>query len=93
LIVLKGWAATETGACVSRARDLCRQVDSSAELSPIQYGLWINLLFRGRLREVLELADELLATAKATGDDSILLMACETSRATNPRDRSSSDRR
>jgi len=75
LLVLKGWPALETEACVSRAIDLCRRVGGSAELSPIQFALWNNLCFRGRLQEALELASELLATAEATGDDGILVMA------------------
>jgi len=75
LIALKGWSAPEAGACLAKALQLCRRVGSSGDLPPIQYGLSIHLMMRARLQAVLELANELLATAGATRDDGVLLMA------------------
>jgi TOMM system kinase/cyclase fusion protein len=75
LSALQGWASPESGACFNRALALCHQIGSAAELSPIQYGLWTNLLVGGRLREALAMGNELLTTAQATGDDSVGLMA------------------
>ncbi|HVT19300.1 MAG TPA: AAA family ATPase [Thermoanaerobaculia bacterium] len=77
LSALKGWGSPESGACCNRALALCRQIGSPAELSPIQYGLALNLIVRGRLREALEVAKELLATAEAARDDGIFLAASD----------------
>ena len=65
LIHAKGYAAPETTAAFSRARDLAASVDDTAERLPAHYGLWAGSWVRGELEQARESAQ---AFVEATAD-------------------------
>ena len=57
LIHAKGYAAPETTAAFSRARDLAAGVDDTTECLPAYYGLWAGSWVRGELAQARESAE------------------------------------
>ena len=60
----KGYAATEVGQALSRARALCQQLDQADALGPILWGLFSFNYVRSDLRQARNLGEELLALAR-----------------------------
>ena len=75
LIVVKGWAASETERAYARAQQLCDRLGDSPELFPALFGLWASYLVRGELRRAYELAEQLLRLADSANDPALRLYA------------------
>ncbi len=75
LIAIKGWAAPEVGAVYTQAQELCRQVEESAQLSPVLWGLWVHHLLRADLKGSRGLGEQLLDLAQKEHDPALLLEA------------------
>jgi predicted ATPase len=60
----KGYAATEVGRALSRARALCQRLDQTAALGPILWGLFSFNFVRSDLRQARNLGEELFALAQ-----------------------------
>jgi tetratricopeptide (TPR) repeat protein len=60
----KGYAATEVGQALSRARALCQQLDQADALGPILWGLFSFNFVRSDLRQARNLGEELFALAR-----------------------------
>ena len=67
LLWSRGFAATETRAAFTRARELAAETSDAAELFPTYYGLWISSITRGEIRLGQETAEVFLHEAKAAG--------------------------
>ncbi len=73
LTSLKGFTAPEVGRAFDRASELCRQIGSTPQLSPVLVGLEGFYGIRAEFRRACELAQELLSIAEG-GQDAILLV-------------------
>jgi predicted ATPase len=69
----KGYGALEAGAAHDRARDLCRLVDRSADLSPVLFGVWLFNMTRSNHAVAREVAGEILSGAPAVDDPDALM--------------------
>src|SRR5690606_3468965 len=69
----KGYAAPETGAALTRARELCREFGETRQLSPVLYGLGLFRIVRADLQGGLDAAEELLQLAGAQDDAAALM--------------------
>ncbi|MFQ6024330.1 MAG: winged helix-turn-helix domain-containing protein [Acidiferrobacterales bacterium] len=74
LIAAKGYAWPQTGQTFSRARELCRQLAKTAQVSTVLYGLCLFHLDRGEMNVAREVAEEALQTAKHENDTTALLL-------------------
>ncbi|MFQ5937310.1 MAG: AAA family ATPase, partial [Acidiferrobacterales bacterium] len=74
LIAAKGYAWPETGRTFTRARDLCRQLGKTAQVSAVLHGLCLFHLDRGEMNIAREVAEEALQTAKRENDTTALLL-------------------
>ncbi len=72
-MALKGWAAPEVWTSLHPAVILAKSLERNDALVPIFSGLMSNVLAQGRAAEALPWAEEMLATAKATGDADLLI--------------------
>jgi class 3 adenylate cyclase/predicted ATPase len=68
LIASKGYAAPEVEYVYTRARDLCRQVEETPQLSRVLYGLWNHAFVRAELGTAQELGEQLLRLAQRLQD-------------------------
>ena len=75
LIATKGQAAAEVGLAYSRARELCQQVEETAVLFRVLYGLWAFHVVRAELQTAVELSEELLRLARSIQDPAYLMGA------------------
>ncbi len=57
------------------ALGLAKALGRHEALLPIYYGLWNSVLVQGRIAESLDWVNEMLATAEASGDPDLLLVA------------------
>jgi predicted ATPase len=73
LIATKGQAAAEVGLAYSRARELCQQVEETALLFRVLYGLYNFHVVRAELQTVVKLSEELLRLAQSVQDPAYLL--------------------
>jgi predicted ATPase len=73
LIATKGQAAAEVGLAYSRARELCQQVEETALLFRVLYGLYTFHLVRAELQTAVKLSEELLRLAQSVQDPAYLL--------------------
>ena len=76
LLWSRGFAATETRAAFTRARELAAGAGDVAELFPTYYGLWISSITRGQIRLGRETAEIFLHEAKAAGRMTETAVAC-----------------
>ena len=76
LLWSRGFAATETRAAFTRARELAAGAGNAAELFPTYYGLWISSITRGQIRLGRETAEIFLHEAKAAGRMTETAVAC-----------------
>ena len=75
LLAMHGFGATEVENNYSRARELCRRVGNTEQLSPVLWGLWLYYLDRGPLSSARELADALSNLGRSSQDPVITLQA------------------
>ena len=74
-VVTKGYTSEEVGQTYARARELCLQLDDTAQLIPVLTGLWCVLCLRAEHRRAQELANHCLQLAHRTQDSAHLLTA------------------
>jgi tetratricopeptide (TPR) repeat protein len=72
LLHAKGWAAAELEPVHARARELCAQIRDPALAIRTLWLQWLFRYSRLELDKAMQLADELLATAKDTKDPAML---------------------
>jgi class 3 adenylate cyclase/tetratricopeptide (TPR) repeat protein len=81
-MALKGWTAPEVWASFHPALGLAKSLGRHEALVPIYYGLWASVITQGQLAQALAWVNEMLATAKASGDLDLLIVghsaACTT---------------
>ena len=70
LMSVKGQGSSETGANYKRALEICDLVGGTPARFDAQWGLWVFHLSRAELRRAAELAQQLLASACESKDDS-----------------------
>ena len=76
MMLSRGFAATETKAAFTRAKELAAGAGDAAELFPTYYGLWISSITRGEMRLGRETAETFLCEAKAAGRMTETGVAC-----------------
>jgi predicted ATPase len=77
-----GWAAPEVENAYARARALCGELGETPRLFPALWGLWLFYWGRGPLNTAHELSENLVALARRSGNDALLLQAHHASWAT-----------
>jgi predicted ATPase len=75
LMSIKGYSAPEVEQAYSRARELCRQLGETPQLSPVLFGLTAFRLVRGELQIAQELSEQLLRLAQSVQDPVLLVAA------------------
>jgi predicted ATPase len=60
LIVTNGYASADVGTAYTRARELCRRVGATPDISEALWGLWAFYVVRAELNTALEIAQEFL---------------------------------
>jgi predicted ATPase/class 3 adenylate cyclase len=75
LMATQGWAAPEAGRANARARELCEQIGSAAQLWPVLYGQWVFHAVRAEHDVARELAEELLRRAQEHQDAAATVVA------------------
>ena len=73
-LALKGWGAPEVWSSFHPALGLAKSLSRHEALVPILYGLWANGETQGRVAESLAWVNEMLASAKASGDPDLLIV-------------------
>ena len=77
-MALRGWPAQEVVDALSPAPALAQALGDASEMVPISFGLWANVLVRGRIAESLTLAHEAMEQARSLGDENHRIVAhCE----------------
>jgi predicted ATPase len=64
LIATRGYAAPEVCSAYTRARELCRRLGDTPEISNVLWGLWLFYLLRAELGTTREIAEEFLQLAE-----------------------------
>jgi len=72
-LALKGWPAREVWTSLHPALALAKSLERNDALLPILSGLQYNVQSQGRVAESLRWVEEMLETAKATGDPDLLI--------------------
>ncbi|ETW95109.1 MAG: hypothetical protein ETSY1_32020 [Candidatus Entotheonella factor] len=75
LIATQGFAAPDVVNTYFRARELCQQVGTSAQLFPVLRGLWVCLEVRADLQTARTLGEQLLEHAQRGPDPALLVEA------------------
>jgi predicted ATPase len=75
LIVIKGWAASETERAYTRARALCDRLADSPEHFPTLFGIYATYLVRGEVSSAHALAEQLIRRANNAEDSALKLYA------------------
>lgn len=75
LIVVKGWAASETEQAYARARELCERLGDSPEYFPVLFGMYATYLVRGQVNRAHALAEQLTWRAENPEDAALQLYA------------------
>ena len=76
LAAAKGRGSAETMDAYRRATELCTRLGGeTSQLFPALRGLWTGYRARGQMRTARDLADQLVAIARRSGDQSLLLEA------------------
>jgi len=63
LIATEGYASPDVGSNYTRARELCRQLENTAEFAQALWGLWTFYLVKAELGTAREIAEEFLRVA------------------------------
>jgi predicted ATPase len=74
-LALKGWGAPEVWTSLHPALGLAKSLSRHEALVPIYWGLWVYVMVQGRIAESLDWVNEMLATAEASGDPDLLIVA------------------
>jgi predicted ATPase/DNA-binding winged helix-turn-helix (wHTH) protein len=64
LIATEGYAAPDVGSAYLKARQLCRELGETPEISQVLWGLWTFYLVRAELGTAREIAEEFLSLAE-----------------------------
>ncbi len=72
LMFSKGYTHPESGAAMTRAREICQQLGDSAQLFPALNGVWAYHLVSAEMRAAREVATELLRMAEKSQDRLLL---------------------
>ena len=75
LMAAKGYAASETGEALMRARDLCREVGDTPQSFEVLYGVWNYTFTAGDHDAARDLAEECLNLVQDDGERSRLVAA------------------
>jgi predicted ATPase/DNA-binding winged helix-turn-helix (wHTH) protein len=75
LMATRGYAASEVESAYARARELCRQVGETPQLSQALWGLWYFYLVRAEFQTARELGEQLLHLAQRVQAPALLLLA------------------
>jgi predicted ATPase len=75
LMATKGYAASEVESAYARARELCRQVGETPQLSQALWGSWYFYLVRAEFQTARELGEQLLHLAQRVQAPALLLLA------------------
>ncbi len=75
LAATEGYAAAETGKALMRARELCREVGDTQQLSEVLYGVWAYFYAGGDCHAGLELAEECFELVRHEGKRTHLMAA------------------
>jgi predicted ATPase len=77
-MALRGWPAQEVEDALTPASELARALGDASALVPISFGLWANVLVRGRIAESLNAAREATEQARSLGNGDLEIVAhCE----------------
>jgi DNA-binding winged helix-turn-helix (wHTH) protein/predicted ATPase len=68
LVTTEGYAAPEVGIVYLRARELCRQLGETPDLSEVLWGLWTFNMLKAELVTAREIAEELLSLTERIKD-------------------------
>jgi predicted ATPase/class 3 adenylate cyclase len=75
LFVVKGYTAPEGEKAVTRARELCQQLDETPQLVPVLWSLVLFYSNRGEVRTAHELAEQMRRLAQGVQDRYLLSLA------------------
>jgi predicted ATPase len=75
LIFAKGYSAPDVQRVYERAHELCKQLGSPPQLSPVLWGLWAYYLVRSQFKNSTEIGQQLLNLAEQQNDTDLLLEA------------------
>jgi class 3 adenylate cyclase/predicted ATPase len=76
LIATKGYSAPELEKTITRARELCRQLDETPQLFAVMFKLCAYSLLRGEMKTAEEIGEQMLHLARTAQDPDLLLEAC-----------------
>ncbi len=74
-LALEGWGAPEVWTSLHPALGLAKSLGRHEALLPIYWGLWMYVMVQGRVAESLDWVNDMLATAEASGDSDLLIVA------------------
>jgi tetratricopeptide (TPR) repeat protein/tRNA A-37 threonylcarbamoyl transferase component Bud32 len=75
LMALRGYADPAVGRTHLRSRELCQRLGDERRLFPVLWGLCVYYLIAGQLKKALEVADQMLGPAEASGQPAVLILA------------------
>jgi DNA-binding winged helix-turn-helix (wHTH) protein/tetratricopeptide (TPR) repeat protein len=75
LIVIQGWASSETERAYTRARELCERLSESPNHFSTLFGIYATYLVRGEVNSAHALAEQLMRRADNTEDPALKLYA------------------
>jgi predicted ATPase len=75
LIFAKGYSAPDVQRAYERAHELCQQLGSPPQLSPVLWGLWAYYLVRSQFKNSTDIGQQLLNLAEHQNDTDLLLEA------------------
>ena len=75
LIATKGWGSPQAQGALSRARELCHEVEDNAQLFPILWKLWGGYFSQAASQTESELAEQLFVLAQSRQDPLFLTQA------------------
>jgi class 3 adenylate cyclase/tetratricopeptide (TPR) repeat protein len=73
-MALRGWPAQQVQDCFAPALALARRLGRVDALMPISFGLWANMLVRGRIADSVALAQDAIDEAQAVGRDDLAIV-------------------
>jgi predicted ATPase len=78
LMAARGWGSPEAGGAYARARELCEQIGTVAQLWPVLFGQWVFHSVRADRNPAREVTEELLRRAQENGDTDAIMVAHRT---------------
>jgi class 3 adenylate cyclase len=74
-MALRGWPAQEVHDYLAPAIVIARRLERADTLVGASFGMWANILVRGRIAESLDFAEEALKEARRLGHEDMLIVA------------------